>query len=477
MNNQLKAPLYEAILQHIEKEPISFHVPGHKSGLIFNQQATIFQPLLKMDLTELSGLDDLHSPEGPIMEAENLLADLYKAKKSFFLINGSTVGNLSMIMAVCRENDIVLVQRNCHKSILNALKLAKVNPVFLSPEYDQDWKVAGGVELQTVKDAINLYPKAKAIILTYPNYYGMIYEIQDIIQAAHAHEIPVLVDEAHGAHFAVGDPFPTSALDLGADIVVQSAHKTLPAMTMGSFLHFNSQYADLEKLTEYLHIFQSSSPSYPIMVSLDLARQYLAGYLKKDGCFLIDEINGFKDKLAHIPCIRVLDQKGDPLKLVIQTQCELSGFELQTRLEKKGIFTELADPHNILLVLPLLKDQQKFSFSKTAAAIKEALMGLSSRAIRHEYNLSDEKISFLEIPFQEMDKYEMKTISIEESLNRVCAEMITPYPPGIPLLIRGERISQEKLENLKKLIETGARFQQGASLEEGLIQVFGGLRE
>jgi arginine/lysine/ornithine decarboxylase len=481
MNNQTKTPLYQAIMDHVKKRPISYHVPGHKNGVIFEQNTTFFQPLLQMDVTELTGLDDLHSPEGPILEAEDLLASLYNVKKSFFLINGSTVGNLAMIMAVCNEDDLVIVQRNCHKSVLNALKLAKARPIFIQPEYDGKWKVVAGVNPETVKKALDLYPEAKAVILTYPNYYGIVYDLQAIIQEAHDHQIPVLVDEAHGAHFSIGSPFPSSAVELGADIVVQSAHKTLPAMTMGSFLHFNSEWVNLDKVEDYLHTFQSSSPSYAIMTSLDIARHYLANYTKEDTEYLLSKISLFKEKLREIPGIRLMDHQsgqGDPLKIAIQSQCNLTGFELQKRLESVGIYTELADPYNVLLILPLLKESQSYPFEETAEKIREKLKGLTTAQLgREEYTLTGGQITELAIPYKEMLRYDEQKIPILEAAEQVCAETIIPYPPGIPLLLRGERITHEKINNLKKLIETGARFQQGASLEEGLIQVFGGFKE
>jgi arginine/lysine/ornithine decarboxylase len=478
MNKQTESPLYQAIINHLNKDPISYHVPGHKNGTVFKEAADL---LLQMDLTELEGLDDLHSPEGPILQAEGLLAELYHVNKSFFLINGSTVGNLAMIMAACEEDDLVLVQRNCHKSVLNALKLAKARPIFIQPEYDQDWKVAAGINPKTIKRALSQYPEVKAIILTYPNYYGMIYDLQTIIEDAHQHQVPVLVDEAHGAHLAAGYPFPPSAVQMGADIVVQSAHKTLPAMTMGSYMHFNSDLISKDKVEEYLHILQSSSPSYPIMASLDIARHYLATYTIKDIEYLLQQIILFKEKLSSIPGLKILNhqnQQGDPLKLVIQSQCQLTGFEIQKKLESAGVFSELADPNNVLLVLPLLKEGQPYPFDETIEKIRLVLDRLTIRLEPNETMFKEgDELTELAIPFKEMSKYEIKQIPYLQSLDCICAEMVVPYPPGIPLLLRGERITEEKIDNLKKLIETGARFQQGASLEEGLIQVFGGLKE
>lgn len=478
MNSQWKTPLYEALMKHINKKPVSFHVPGHKYGRIMQTEANaLFEQILKIDATELSGLDDLHSPVGAILEAEALLSELYQTKKSYFLVNGSTVGNLAMIMAACEEGTSVLVQRNCHKSVLNALRLAKVRPVFLEPEYEPNWKVAIGISIETVKEAIHLYPEAKAIIITYPNYYGMVTELQEIINLAHFHHIPVLVDEAHGPHFIVGNPFPVSAVQLGADIVVQSAHKTLPTMTMGSFLHVNSQFIPVNKVKEYLEMFQSSSPSYPIMASLDLARNYIATYEHKDASFLLTEIRHFKGELSKIPTLKVLDypnNQGDPLKVTIQSRCGLSGYELQRKFEEVSIYTELADPFNVLFILPLLKEGQSYPLAETVLKMKEAMDGLIFHEEKEAFQIQiyNQKVSTLAIPYKEMLDLGTKDIFITEAIGLVCAEAIIPYPPGIPLLLKGERITVDRLNQLDWLLKSGARFQGGSLLKRGLLKVF-----
>ncbi|WP_040206599.1 aminotransferase class I/II-fold pyridoxal phosphate-dependent enzyme [Neobacillus jeddahensis] len=476
MNMQMKKPLYEALMEHVNKRPVSFHVPGHKYGFIEQSDANhYFEQILKIDATELSGLDDLHSPEGAIFEAERLLADLYHTKKSFFLVNGSTVGNLAMIMATCTEGSIVLVQRNCHKSVLNGLRLARVRPIFLEPEYNHDWKVAVGVSTETVKQAINRYPDAKAVIVTYPNYYGMTYDLESIIHLAHLQDIPVLVDEAHGPHFIVGKPFPASSLALGADMVIHSAHKTLPAMTMGSFLHINSDLINEANVKEYLGMLQSSSPSYPIMASLDIARNYAATYEQKDLSFLLSEINDFKESLLEIPAIKVLDFpncQGDHLKVTIQSRCELSGFELQQRFEEMGIYTELADPFNVLFILPLLKEGEHYPLEETAVKISKALSGLATQVEREEVHLESQGIAELAIPYHKMETFAVREVPIDEAVGLICAESLIPYPPGIPLLLKGEQVTKEKQQELNRLVRSGARFQGGSSLKKDLIKVF-----
>ena len=474
--DQKRIPLLEQLIGHFENNPISFHVPGHKYGELFSTSGKkYFQELLKLDATELTGLDDLHSPEGVILEAEKLLAHFTGAKKSYFLINGSTVGNLAMIMATVEEHDTVLVQRNCHKSILNGLSLVKADPVFLGPEMDEEWGIAGGVSANTVKQAIKKYPNTKALILTYPNYYGMVNDLEEIIQIAHNKQIPVLIDEAHGAHFQ-GENFPRSAVHLKADVVVQSAHKTLPAMTMGAYLHFNSNIISERSISKYLQILQSSSPSYPIMASLDIARNYLATYSAEDAMYLLRKIKEFRDGLQKINGIKVLSYNkgiGDPLKITIQSTSMLSGYELQTLLEKEGIFPELADPYNVLLVFPLLKENIDFPTKEMVNRFKAALKSTgATNTVKEKLTFKKPKISKVALHSKEFAKYSKKAVPFNEAIGKISAQLIIPYPPGIPLLFPGEIITYEDIENIKLLQSTGARFQDEGCLKNKKIDIY-----
>jgi arginine/lysine/ornithine decarboxylase len=470
--DQSKTPLYSQLVKHSSDNPLSFHVPGHKYGAVFSEEGqAYFKQILKLDATEITGLDDLHSPEGVILEAEELLTDLYKTDKSFLLINGSTSGNLAMILAAVNEDDVVLVQRNSHKSIMNAIRLAKAKPVFISPEYNGEYGVAAGISIEAVKSAISHYPNAKALILTHPNYYGLTYDLNSLIALAHKHNIPVLVDEAHGVHFIAGDYFPASAVELGADIVVQSAHKTLPAMTMGAFLHFQSERVSLSKLKFYLQALQSSSPSYPLMASLDLARFYLGTYSKEDISYLKEEIDQFKKRLQKLTAISVL-QHDDPLKLTIQSRGGWSGFDLQSKLETTGIYTELADPYNVLLVLPLLKHGMKHRLVEAAEKIAEVVSTMPDGKRYPVAQVNQKSLSTLEVSYKEMELQQIEYVLLEHSAGRVIAEQIIPYPPGIPLCLPGEVVTEEDIETILFLKEKQAKIQGGEYLHAGKIRVF-----
>ena len=432
---QFDLSIYEAVSQHLKKNPISFHVPGHKNRLLTQE----FQNILDYDLTELTGLDDLHAPEEAIREAQEKLAVCYHTKESFFLVNGSTVGVLAMVFSCVEAGDHVFVQRNCHKSVFHALELVGATPIFLAPEIDPDLHVPTGVHHTTLERAITEYPDVRTVIFTYPNYYGCTYDVARLIERAHANKLITLIDEAHGAHFIVGEPFPVSALTYGADIVVQSAHKTLPAMTMSSFLHINSNRVSADKVRKYLGMLQSSSPSYPLMLSLDVARAYVASYNKNDIEYCVEQIDGFCTALTQIAGLEVI-RTNDPIKVVLRTKG--SGFALQKALETEGIFAELADTHQVLFIMPLLKKGVFYPFDEALERIQRAMGNISI----HED---------IQMP-----------IVMDEFIGKVAEETIIPYPPGVPLIMKGEMITEEAIKELERLLVLGAKFQGGKKFQD-----------
>lgn len=461
--NQKQTPLYDALLQYTDRQIYSLHVPGHKDGLTFFHRAQPrFQSLLQIDATEIEGLDDYYHATGVIAEAQALLTDLYGTVKSYFLVNGTTVGNLAMVKAALRPGDRVLVQRDSHKSIFNALKLMDLRPVFLASEIDPDTGLAPGPSKETVAAAIRRYPDAKALILTYPNYYGMANkDMAEIIKLAKQKGLIVLVDEAHGAHFIAGKPFPESTLKMGADLVVQSAHKTLPAMTMGSYLHINTERVLPEAVEAALEMLQTSSPSYPIMASLDLARAYLAAMDDEAVSAIADRIAAFKEQLSDIPGIEIASSRlhgQDPLKVVLRGP--EPGFSLQERLIKAGLYPEMADPFYVLFLLPL---DDRAPFERILQAMRQAFAGMSGvKTAAFKANglslRSDAPIGELAVGFREMDVLDKETVPLSAALDRVAAETIIPYPPGVPVLLNGERVTAQHLEAIARWRTAGAKF-------------------
>ena len=263
-----RLPLVNGLLKYINKEHSYFAMPGHKMGKGFRgDAASLFNDILKADVTELPGLDNLHNPDGIIKEAEERLSALYGSKKSYFLVNGSTSGNMIAIFSSFKEGDKVIAERSCHTSIFNGIILRKLNPVYIYQDFDNRYNL--GIELseQNVLNAIRENPDAKGIILTSPNYYGAAINLENIIKEAKLHKMTVIIDGAHGAHFIASNNLPASPISIGADIVINSAHKTLPALTQSAYLHVNNESL-ISKADFYFHVFNSTSPSYLLMASM-----------------------------------------------------------------------------------------------------------------------------------------------------------------------------------------------------------------
>ncbi|HET7656857.1 MAG TPA: aminotransferase class I/II-fold pyridoxal phosphate-dependent enzyme [Bacillales bacterium] len=469
---QMGAPIYEAILQHARKQPLSMHVPGHKNGTVFPSIGEKFRDVLSLDLTELRGLDDLHAPNGVIEKAEQLLSEYYQSEQSWLLVGGSTVGNLAMICAACHPGDRVLVQRNSHRSVLNGIRLAGAHPVFLGPEVDEKSGLATAPSEETVALALKKYPDAKALLLTNPNYYGQTVHLQPLVSVAHTYGIPVLVDEAHGAHFALGPPFPADALQCGADAVVQSAHKTLPAMTMGAFLHVQGKRIHGEEIAHWLRLFQSSSPSYPIMASLDLARYFISQLTQADIEAIIRDGDRIRASLQSIKGLSIVEQSDsnayaciDPLKVTLQLDGTLNGFEWARALENEGVYPELADPHHVLLILPLAR----FEGSKLIKAVEKSIHVIKPAEQSFELNF----LGFPRLSCPErFNNRETTKVPLDQAAGAVSAQEVTPYPPGVPLILQGERITEAEIKALRHWHQAGGRFQSGHDVVHKGIDVF-----
>ncbi|TGB00839.1 aminotransferase class I/II-fold pyridoxal phosphate-dependent enzyme [Halobacillus salinus] len=469
--DQNRKPIYEALIEHQEKDPISFHVPGHKSGRVF-PETDVFKGILKIDATEIAGLDDLHAPEGIIKEAEQLTSDYFGSNESFFLINGSTVGNLAMVLSTCERGDRLIVQRNCHKSVLNGLELAGAEPVFIAPEWEEETGRYSSITREVIEEALQLYPSAKGVLLTYPDYFGRAYRLDEIADVVHRYGLPLLIDEAHGVHFQLGAPFPKPALESGADVVVQSAHKMAPAMTMASFLHRGTERVDLRKLKHYLQMLQSSSPSYPLMASLDLARYFLATMTvkeKEDALHFIQDIRTVLETYDHWRLLPVTD-KDDPLKATLEV--EGNGFEIAEVLEEVHLYPELATSSQVLLTFGL---GTAFDLNELKQRLELLDWRLKNKSKHATIKVDQPRlpvVQSLEMSFSSMQETPVEWVHWSEAAGRIAAEAILPYPPGIAVVLKGERMTESQICYIEALIGQGARFQNEA-IETG-IRVFKG---
>lgn len=473
--DRLRAPLFEALMRHAEKGTSSFHVPGHKHGLGLDPQALeYYNAITKLDLTELYGLDDLHQPEGVIAEAQQLAARCFGAEQTYFLVNGSTVGNLASIMTICSPGDLLLVQRNVHKSVIHGLMLAGARAVFISPRIDPASRIAVSPEWADVAEAWEQYPEARGLVLTNPNYYGMGVDLRPYVDLAHQKGRPIIVDEAHGAHYGFHPKLPPSALSCGADLVIQSTHKMLTALTMASMLHVQGTRVDRERLARNLSVLQSSSPSYPLMASLDLSRRQLDA----SGPALFDEplraVEYCRQTLSERPGLDIVAYEPgrsiydtlDPFKLTIgDATGTLSGYELQRILEHNGCYTELADMHYVLLAwssaLQLTAaDHLLDTLNDILPRRSDVDNPGSSQNIEEKVNPAWAGRTISEpTAFSASKQPSVSQIPWTKAAGKRSAEMIIPYPPGIPVIYPGERISEAMVQELATMASMGAKFQ------------------
>lgn len=505
-----QTPLFSHLVNFAKSKPQSFHVPGHQNGQVYKRLRQFMLDerqsyidalalLSQLDVTELSHTDDLHDPQGIIAIAQQLTAELYGAAHSFFLVGGSTAGNVALILALCEKNDLIIVQRNVHKSIINACKLAGVQVVFLKPELDPDTGLSVIPSLATLKEALHRYPNAKAVSFTNPNYYGISSDLQAYIELTHQYRIPFIVDEAHGAHYGIAPYSPSSSIAAGADAVVHSAHKTLPAITMGAYLHINSKLIDETVILQQLAIIESSSPSYLIMSSLDLARAALQHY-GKEGYektyrlrkLFIDWIEEHCERMRVKQLSANSNYRQDPYRLLLYDRYrQCSGFQLQQMLELNGVWAEMATSDYVVFIWHMDMDREQLDQLQQAIAKLELELHIEQKVLsqvkpqyiehigqhaaeaesRYNKRLYQVKTVSEPVPFRRKSNQRTVTVDLSQAENYICAEQIIPYPPGIPILYEGETITKAHIDEILHYVEAGARFQGSEQVVNRLIHV------
>lgn len=460
MVSQQDQPIVRMIQQHISGRPVSLHVPGHKNGTVFPASLKEWEKIFPYDLTEITSLDDLHEPEEGIAEAEHLAAEVFGAEETWFLINGSTTGNLAMVMAAFSPGDQVLVQRDAHKSVMNAVKLAGLRAVFARPEIDETTQLSIGISREILADAWARYPSLKGVIITSPSYEGWSSNISSLAEFVHGHEGVLLVDEAHGAHFAASPLLPKEALAQGADVVVQSAHKMLPALTMSAYLHVSGSRVSRERLSYYLRMLQSSSPSYLLLASLDAVRHYVHT-MQQEG-WSAEQLSAQKQQLEAVIGSRLIQPPGhvaaDPLKWMVPVPEGYRGWEVQKALEQEHIYSELAGSSYLLWTLPLTSEHIDLPLK----AVKKVWEGLESRQGSRgpAFSMSELFPRLSEGTWEEEPGGE-EWLLLESAEGRTAAAPLVPYPPGVPLWLEGERVDAERIRYARDLLRNRGRLQGG----------------
>jgi len=422
----------------LENKKIPMHMPGHKRN-------TAIAPYLKhlgadLDITEIEGFDNLHSPDGIILESMEKAAKLRGAKSAFYLVNGTTAGILAGISATVSYGDTVICARNCHKSVYNALELIGAKTRFVMPEIHSKTGISGSISPSEIEKAIKENPYAKLVILTSPTYEGVTSDLKKICEIAHSHNIPVLVDSAHGAHLGFTKDFLSDSISQGADISVESLHKTLPSLTQTAILYANGDLVNYEKIGDKISVFQSSSPSYLLMASIDGC----INLLEEQGEELFDAWNErlelFYNKCENLENLKLLTSDSeffglDKSKIVILTN---SGEWLTDELRKMGIECEMTAPHYVVAMTGMGDTKEMLSY------FASCLLKLDNVAQKWE---SGEETAII-LPEKAMEIKEAKEkdtewAELENCAGRISAGYVFAYPPGIPIICPGEVISEE----------------------------------
>jgi len=457
-HNSWNIPIYSAIKAYTDTNPLPFHMPGHKLGKGIPEEFLV--EIEKLDLTEIPGTDNLHAPTGAIKEAQELAAEAFGARKSFFLVNGCTVGLHATISAMCRPGQSLIVGRDCHKAVINGMFLAGVRPHYVLPEYSAKFGINTGITASAVEKALDDVPDTAGVLLTRPNYYGVCSDVGAIAEIVHMRGKLLAVDEAHGSHLSFSTRLPASALEAGADICIQSAHKTLPAFTQGAYLHVGSDRVDLQRLQYFLDMFQTTSPSYIIMAYLDIAREVMqkSGTMLLNG--LVDVIETCSSGMASTG-IKILDKADtagfdhDSTRITASTKkLGISGYSAEKLLrEKFNIQVEMSDINNVVCISTIADN------SESVARLFSALTGLN-RYSGQDKGAVLPLFTGLKLPTEAIEPEEILNASFVKILlmdapGRISRDIISPYPPGMALVCPGEKFSRGVVEFLREIIRCG----------------------
>jgi len=457
---QSRTPLLDALKAYHAEGVVPFDVPGHKHGNGLPEFKEFLGPkVMQVDVNSMKCLDNLGNPTGVIAESENLLAASYDADQAFFLVNGTSGGVQAMIMSVCKPGDKLILPRNAHKSATNGLIMSGALPVYVQPRFSDELGIALGVATEDIKKAIFDNPEAKAVFLINPTYYGSASDLKEVVELAHANNMVVLVDEAHGAHLHFHGDLPMSAMKAGADLAAVSLHKTGGSLTQASALLMKGSRINGKYIRKIINLNQTTSASYLLMSSLDVARKNLA----TRGEAMLEEVLGYcrmaRTEINKIDGLyafgkEIEDGEGtcafDETKLVVNvTGVGLTGFKVYDILrEDYGIQMELGDTGNVLAIVSLGDSEQ--SLSKLVYALRE----ISKKHFKsHKLVHRVPKPHDLELAISPRDAFyaDKEIVTLSEAIGRVSGESIMAYPPGIPVITPGELITEDVVNYIEFL--------------------------
>ncbi len=452
------------------------HMPGHK------RRSEILPNALpwSIDITEIDSFDNLHEPEGILKSAQNIAAELFHVRHTFFLVGGSSCGILAAVRACSlmpvQNKRRALITRGCHRSVYNALELCGTDAVYIYPKLSDEYGIYTSVTPEDVGKAFSEYPDIKFVLITSPTYEGVVSDIKSIADIVHRNGAILIVDEAHGAHLDFSDIFPSSAVSCGADIVIQSVHKTLPALTQTAIMHICSDRVDINTIQRQLSVFQSSSPSYVLMSSIDAC----ISLLKSDGERLFDDYKNrllqFYSKTKKLKKLRIMPFENisgvfarDCSKIIIDTSStELSGPQLADILRRRFLIeTEMSQPDYVLAMTSVCDSYDGFS------RLSDALFDIDSSLSFCKEKKTTKFIA--EAPYRRFSAAQavllpQKPVLITNSAGHVSADYIWAYPPGIPLIVPGEIISESMIKNIDYMEKSGVDIHT-SSAQKGLLSI------
>ncbi|MEB3749406.1 aminotransferase class I/II-fold pyridoxal phosphate-dependent enzyme [Geobacillus icigianus] len=469
--SQLETPLFTGLLEHIKKNPVQFHIPGHKKGAGMDPEFRSFigENALAMDLINIGPLDDLHHPRGMIKRAQELAAEAFGADYTFFSVQGTSGAIMTMVMSVAGPGDKIIVPRNVHKSVMSAIVFSGATPIFIHPEIDKELGISHGITPQAVKKALRQHPDAKGVLVINPTYFGIAGDLKKIVDIAHAYGVPVLVDEAHGVHIHFHERLPLSAMQAGADMAATSVHKLGGSLTQSSILNVREGLVSAKHVQAILSMLTTTSTSYLLLASLDVARKQLA----TKGRELIDNAIRLADwtrrqinEIPYLYCVgeEILGTEAvydyDPTKLIISVkELGLTGHDAEQWLrEAFNIEVELSDLYNILCIITPGDSERE------AGLLVEALRRLSAQFSHQAEEGVKPKVLLPDIPALALtprDAFyaETEVVPFRESAGRIIAEFVMVYPPGIPIFIPGEIITEENLNYIETNLAAGLPVQ------------------
>lgn len=465
----MEMPILQGLKDYTAQKNIRFHMPGHKGKDYFK---IWLDEVCKMDVTEIPGTDNLYNPKGIILESQELAAKVFGAKKTFFSVNGTTGGIYAAISTVAKPGSKVLIQRNSHRSVYNAVILNNLKVEYIYPNYSQKDIITTGVNPKDIEKSLRKHDDIKAVVITNPSYYGICSNIKEIASIVHNYKKILVVDEAHASHFKFSNKLPMTAIEAGADITIQSTHKTLPAFTQSSMIHVGTNNINIQKLAKMVSIFQTTSPSYLLLASLDLARAYMENEGRDKLNQIIDYIKDSTSYLKTLNEVKIIDSDNinykdiydfDVTKLLVHVD-GLGGFNLESILRNKyNIQLEMADHLYGLALCSVFDDIQ--DIDKIVKAIEDISKNLKQRQIKSDkLNLSylGDILNYIEpkieIPLYQAFHREKKIINIRKSIGFISGGFIIPYPPGIPILCPGEIITSEIVEYINFLNSNNANI-------------------